>query len=193
MQDNAVESLRRLVESTEGGRFAVANAIHANEQTLYQILTGVPLRSGKKRTVGRDLRERLDRHFPGWNSHPADDGQAHDVSLQPIKVPNRLSWEQAMTSAELPPHFVIEMPDDALSPSVARGTGLIFSRSADPQPGLGVFVQDKGGRRFVRRYAEGLAGAWQAQALNTAYATFESGRDGLKVLAVMTGRLDGTV
>src|SRR5690349_13866008 len=65
MTDQLVEARKALCER-EGGYKPVANAIEANDQTIYQIVAGVQLPSGKPRGVGRQLRERLDRRFPGW-------------------------------------------------------------------------------------------------------------------------------
>ena len=75
MSDLYVSALRRLVAATPGGRAEVAAQIHANEQTLYQILSGIPLSSGKLRTVGRDLRERLSRAYPDWLDTPHTSGE----------------------------------------------------------------------------------------------------------------------
>lgn len=68
--DKAVMALRALVggEDNPAMRQQVADAIDANEQYLYQIVKGIPLKSGKPRSVGRALREKLDKHFPGWES-----------------------------------------------------------------------------------------------------------------------------
>lgn len=65
MADPLVEALRALVER-EGGRHAVARKIGVNEQSLYQILRGIPLPSGKPRGVGAKLREKLNVAYPGW-------------------------------------------------------------------------------------------------------------------------------
>lgn len=54
-------------------------------------------------------------------------------------------------------------------------------------------MQDKGGRRYIRRYAEGPNGTWLAQALSEGYVSLDSKADGLILLAVMTGRLDGAI
>ena len=96
---------------------------------------------------------------------------------------------------DLPERFELTMPDDALAPNIVRGTDLIFERSRKPGIGDGVLVQDKSGRCYVRQYAEGLAGEWAAQALNQngAYLRLESGRDGLRILAVLAWRRGSTV
>lgn len=63
--------------------------------------------------------------------------------------------------AALPSNFVLAMPDDSLAPQIARGTELIFATGARSATGKGVLVEDSSGRRYVRRYGEGHAGAWQ--------------------------------
>lgn len=96
-----------------------------------------------------------------------------------------------MSSTKLPSQFTVAMPDQALQPRVAQGTVLIFSTDATPAVGIGVLVEDEGGARYIRRYAEGAAGTWLAQATNDAYITLHSNVHGLKILAVMTGRMSG--
>lgn len=70
MSDPLVIALTRLCggkgRSAAARRAEVADQLGVNEQTLYQIVNGVKLTSGRERTVGRALREKLDRHFPGW-------------------------------------------------------------------------------------------------------------------------------
>lgn len=75
--DPAVLALQNLIATTKGGRVAVADRLGVNEQTLYQIAAGIKLRSGKPRGVGRQLRELLDQHYPGW------------LTLEPISAPTR--------------------------------------------------------------------------------------------------------
>lgn len=124
---------------------------------------------------------------------PPDQGVAHGLSYIAITLPRLISWEDVMSSDALPAQFVVAMPDDALSPRIARGTELIFEVYREPIIGHGVLVQDNSGRRYIRRYAEGRAGGWVGQAVNSAYATLESERDGLRVLAVMTGQRNGAI
>jgi hypothetical protein len=64
--DADVEALRRLVGDSVEQRVSVAERIGVNEQTLYQILRGIPLKSGRPRSVGRKLRDLLDAIYPGW-------------------------------------------------------------------------------------------------------------------------------
>lgn len=70
MSDPLVIALTRLCggkgRAAAARRAEVADQLGVNEQSLYQIVSGVKLSSGRERTVGRELREKLDRHFPGW-------------------------------------------------------------------------------------------------------------------------------
>ena len=64
--DIEVEALRRLVGTTAARRKDVALVLRVNEQSIYQIVKGVPLESGQPRRVGRQLKQKLDRHYPNW-------------------------------------------------------------------------------------------------------------------------------
>lgn len=66
MADPFVAALKHLIGDTARRRMEVAAKIGANEQTLYQIANGIPLKSGKARSVGRELRAKLDEHYPSW-------------------------------------------------------------------------------------------------------------------------------
>jgi len=121
-------------------------------------------------------------------------GVAHDMAHPPYTVPPSVTWEDVMKAKEpLPNEFVMAVPDDALAPQTPRGILLIFSTLLPPEPGKGVLVEASDGRRYVRRYGEGLGGEWEAQARNDAYVTLKSGRDGLALLAVVSGRMNGDV
>lgn len=127
---------------------------------------------------------------------PADlppSGVANSGQYKKDTKPPMITWEAIMQLDTLPPRFIVEMPDDALSPSVPRGMELVFECAAQPRPGYGVLVLDRHGRRYIRRYAEGLGGAWAAQATNPAFLTLQSERDGLVLIATMTGRNSGLV
>lgn len=67
MDDPLVKALRSLVER-EGGAVALADTIEVNDQSIYQILKGVLLPSGKPKGVGPNLRKKLDAKYPGWIS-----------------------------------------------------------------------------------------------------------------------------
>lgn len=64
-KDPLVEALRALVDR-EGGRRAVASRLGVHEQTLYQILSGIRLPSGRPRGIGTNLRKKIDAVYPGW-------------------------------------------------------------------------------------------------------------------------------
>jgi hypothetical protein len=81
MDDDTDERLRAALESLcKGGakrRHQVAQTLGVNDQTLYQIIRRMTMPSGKVRSIGPDLRQKLDEHFPGWS------GLANVTSLPP--------------------------------------------------------------------------------------------------------------
>lgn len=191
MRDPLTQALIRLCETR--GRRAVAQAIGANEQTLYQIIAGVPLPSGAPRGVGRNLRQRLDSAFPGWaTSTPSGaptvgEGVAQYLShparrVTPIAVP----WER-LVSQHLEQEFQTEMPDASMEPEIRKGATIIFVTGVDPVPGDFVLVADGQGHAYLREYRATRPGQWQAHAYNTAFLPLDSERDQLRVLAVFDG------
>lgn len=63
--DPYVKALRHLCDS-HGGYKSVAEKAGVNDQTLYQIISGVKLPSGNERGVGPGLRKKLTASFPNW-------------------------------------------------------------------------------------------------------------------------------
>jgi hypothetical protein len=127
----------------------------------------------------------------GLASHPV----AQSLSLRPFETPPHIQQGELMSIAVkgLPATFSAAVWDEALAPQTPKGTVLVFEVAAMPQPGHGVLVQDATGARYVRRYIPGTAGRWVAGSRNDAYPPMDSERDGLTLLAVATGRLDGAV
>ena len=103
------------------------------------------------------------------------------------------SGRSSPATTALPAQFVVTMPDDSMSGSVERGARLYFETAGQPAPGEGVIVGDRSGNRYLRRYSRGSGASWQAQAANPSSDTLDSDRDGLTVLAVMKGRMEGAV
>lgn len=88
---------------------------------------------------------------------------------------------------ELPTLFEVEIPDDAMFPRVKAGQVVTFDSRETAKPGDGVLIADRDGQWHFRRYRQGRGTNWEASAENEAYATMESERDGLTVLAVLVG------
>lgn len=133
----------------------------------------------------------LERRKEVADSLPITRGQAQPLSLDAFTVPPELPWTTVQTTSDLPQSFILAAPDDALAPDVPRGMRLLMERhdGGPLEPGDGVLVETADGRRALRMYAEGPAGGWMAAAKHPAYASFDSQRDGLRVLAVLTGKL----
>jgi hypothetical protein len=192
--EHLIDALRLLCDR-EGGHGPVAVASGVHPQTLYQIVAGVRLPSGKPRGVGRELQGKLDRVYPGWADAPPSDGrhrprglavQGHSVSQEMRSDVPHVIWEQIKMGA-LPARFTVNMPDDSMHPFLRPGHTLRFARDEAPRAGDWVLVSDSTGAAYVRVYRQRRPGYWQAAPLNEAYDALDSERDGLVVLAVFMG------
>lgn len=110
---------------------------------------------------------------------------AHDMSLSAFTLPPQLTWEQFVQAKVIPETFTLQVPDGALAPKLQKGETLIFRRADRANPRECILVETSSGKRYMRRYAEGTGSSWQAQALDDAFISLDSERDGLRILAVM--------
>ncbi len=120
-------------------------------------------------------------------------GEARSMSLHAFTLPALVTWERVMQSEELPAQFVLEVPDGALGQKLPQGTRVVVERADAAAPGECVLVADKRGGRYIRRYVQAPGGEFEAQALDDAYVSLHSARDGLQVLAVMVWRAERRV
>lgn len=186
-----------------GGPKALSLLVGSPDTHLIALSKGSKLMGDK---LARKIEAALDLPT-GWldvlesdeTSPPTSGGQespqAQRLSLLPFETPPHIKQGELMTMAveRLPARFSAAVWDEALAPQTPKGTVLVFEVAAKPQPGHGVLVQDATGARYVRRYIPGTAGRWVAGSRNDAYPPMDSERDGLTLLAVATGRLDGAV
>lgn len=83
--DPLVQALQSLVLNTRGGCKAVAEKIGANDQSLYQVVTCRPdSKTGKPKSVGKQLRDKLDDAYPGWQEMA---GVAQQLAPNPPPAP----------------------------------------------------------------------------------------------------------
>lgn len=180
-------SFQAVAKVRDGGAFGSTNNIKAAK--LFG-LNPEWLATGRGPRAAREHSRPADLQLAPAPQHSLDpSGLAHALSPQPFTLPPSLSWEQVMQSQELPESFVIDVPDEALSPKLPAGTKIVMERAARASPGECVMVQDKRGARYLRRYVQTPDG-FEAQALGDAFASLHSERDGLQVLAVMVWRAD---
>ena len=107
-------------------------------------------------------------------------------ALVGLPLPCTLSWESLMRDSEIhAAEFRTHAPDDSMAPRLRAGQVVTFDRTLIARPGDGVLVRDKTGAMHIRQYRQ-APGRWEAQATNEAYATLDSERDGLQVVAVLT-------
>lgn len=130
-----------------------------------------------------------------WTSHQHSygglRGQAVDVA-QIVSLPTHshaplIGWEQLMQD-ELPTHFRVTVPDDALAPDLHPGDELEFDRSLAglAQAGDLILVRDQDGAMYVRYLRKRTASVWSVCARNPAYEDLDVHREGLAIMAVCT-------
>lgn len=186
LADNLGVSFQAVAKVRKGGAFGSSNNIKAAK------VLGL---NPEWLATGRGQREATDVLLRQVNSHmtPAVGVVAQTVSPSVFILPVRLTWDALMQSEDLPERFVLEAPDDALAPNLPRGTPVVFAKTSHARPGECVLVQDSRGQRYIRRFVQGVGGAFSAQALHDAYVSLDSARDGLRVLAVMEWRAERMV
>jgi transcriptional regulator with XRE-family HTH domain len=128
---------------------------------------------------------------PGELMQEGEPEVAHPLDLSPYKVPLTTVWGDLMKMKKLPASFTAPMPDDSMAGSIDKGTVIYFETGLEPTPGHGVLVEDRFKAWSVRRYKKGIGDAWSAEAADKDYPSFESDRDGLKLLAVVRGIMSG--
>lgn len=191
--ERLVDALNALCDRV-GGYKAVAEQISTSSVYLWQILHKVPLKSGKPRGIGRELRSKLDTHFPDWleSQHSNERAKlrgegAHILSEHDATYSPQIHWESVMSQQKLPATFRVAMPDDSMSPRVRRGDLLEFNSQEQPRSGDGVLVRDGAGVLFFRVYRQRSPGSWEAHPINPEFLALDSRRDSLVVVGVMVG------
>ena len=128
---------------------------------------------------------------PGLYQLNSANSQAQPLILDSYTVPLKIEWEDLMALTDLPEVFRAAVPDDALAPRLVWVWRWLKKLARCHAAGVGVLVKDAAGALHIRRYAQGAAGRWVAQALNDAYATLPGTE--VQLLAVMTGRMTGEI
>lgn len=131
---------------------------------------------------------------PDWQSPQrlvtGDESASYEVAHMVIHPLNTnspvITWGDDMKTG-LPRRFRVALPDDSMAPKVRAGDMVEMETGVEPRPGDGVLVVDDTGRVHLRVYRVRKPGRWEAHAINDAYQPLDSERDGLQVLAVLTG------
>jgi hypothetical protein len=197
------ESARQTAKALEllcqeqGGVAAVAKAIGSSKATLDQIIKARNLPSGRPRSLGRDLRERLDRVFPGWHTEAAASPPekvspgtrllAQEVSPPyAILLPPLVSEEQVLSGTDKV--FLLEVTDTSGGDNYPKGSFIMWSRDRPSAPGEIVLVQDRFRQLHIRRVRQAKEpGTWLAEPLASGYTTLHSREDSLVILATFEG------
>lgn len=190
LADDLGVSFQAVAKVRDGGSFGSANNLKAAK------MFGVNpewLATGKGPSDRAANQDKSDGQHPliagAHLGAPVDRG----VSYRPWTLPPLLSRETFMQAIDLPEAFTVAVPDDALAPSLTRGTEVVFRRAESAEPGQCVVVEDKDRTRYIRRFTQEPGGTWGAEAINKVYLSLHSERDGLKLLAVMAWRAESRV
>ena len=97
-----------------------------------------------------------------------------------------LQWGAIMQSKVLPRVFRVVVPDYAMAPKALAGQIAEFTTGILPRPNDGVLVADGAGTLYFREYHARRNKQWEARPINAAYEALDSGRDGLRLMAVLT-------
>lgn len=65
----------------------VADQAGVSADNLYQVARGIPLASGRRRQLGRDVKERLSAAFPGWLDTVATPPEITPPTVIPLPAP----------------------------------------------------------------------------------------------------------
>lgn len=107
-------------------------------------------------------------------------------TLYAFTVPSITTWEDLMRTRPITGVIRFRLADDALGDKLPRGTEVVMAADGSkPEPGQVILVEDAQGHLYVRRYAEGRNGKWQAIAGNPAYPNLDSVEDKLSLIAVI--------
>lgn len=110
--DPSVDALKHLCQKV-GGYKMLALEIGVNDQTIYQIVSGVKLPSGNPKGVGPTLRRKIEAHYPDWlaggkgdtpqgNSAPDSDATAAPAASGAVTLEQALQVIQQQMQALSP-------------------------------------------------------------------------------------------
>lgn len=181
-----------LLREEAGGVKKLADLIGISEAQMSQWLRGsADSKSGKPRGMRQESARRIElamKRPEGWldvPQNPTSRGKfqvAHDVSYTGLDAPPITAWEVVVSMEKLPvipSDLMVEVPDDALAArGLMKGERIWFKAHDSAEP-RNVILIEANGRRYIRRFTE----SGRAEALDSAFDSFEPGQ--FKVVAVM--------
>lgn len=183
---------------------ALADAIQRSHSQVSQLLSRAKhSTTGRPRTIGRDLARDMEAKLGlpvGILDTPIADSVgkvtepeqqyrvAQPLSQAGLTVTRKpLSWRELMRLEDLPVVFEALLPDDAMGPELPAGMKVEFDTRETPVFGDKILVRDAKGDLHLRLYKQAPGGGWEAPATNRAFLDMLPERDGLTIMAVMTG------
>lgn len=119
--------------------------------------------------------------------------QAQPMSFEPVIFPplprlQTVDWGDKEMVRVLQ-RFCVITPDDAMAPVIPKGTKVIFDSTLTPRSEDIVLVEDMSGDWHIRHYVQAPGARWEARPEKATFASLQSERDGLLVVAVFDGML----
>lgn len=196
-KDKLIESLRELCR-VQGGYKAVADKAGVDDQSIYQIISGVKLPSGNPKGVGPKIQTALSRFFPGWEALGSGQDASNVAPGPEIRgsVP-LLSSVQAgafkeildsdysggdgvtMIPTTVPVNrytFALRVQGDSMEPRFTEGMLLIVEPELDAQPGDYVIVKNGGNETTFKQLVKD-GSDWFLKPLNPRYPIKPLGAD----------------
>lgn len=193
MEDPLVAALRLLCEK-EGGYKAVADKAGVNDQSIYQIISGVKLPSGQPKGVGPTIRRKLSTAFPGWSGDtPEPRGTspvAHElIHRVPIVEPRTLIWG-GFVLEDVRGEFIMAIGGDALAPHYLPGQRGIWEACDAGRPGKAVLLVDRDGEFHLRIYEPRGGASWAGISDWPGHRELQPERDGVRIVARIKWRAE---
>jgi SOS-response transcriptional repressor LexA len=187
-KDRLVESLKELCR-VQGGYKAVADKAGVDDQSIYQIISGVKLPSGNPKGVGPKIQTALTRSFPGWealggqetpNVTPGPDIRGSVPLLSSVQAG---AFKEVLDSGysggdgvvmiptTVPVNrytFALRVQGDSMEPRFTEGMLLIVEPELDAQHGDYVIVKNGSEEATFKQLVKD-GGDWFLKPLNPRY------------------------
>lgn len=211
MTDPLVQALIALCkDESTGGRAGVAKATRVNPQTIYQIVSGVLLKSGKPRGVGRELAGKLDAAFPGWRQLGLPASEAD--TAHPLKAGARIPVVGEVKGGEggyfdelqYPPGsgdgfveypstdanaYALRVRGDSMHPRFRAGEFVIVEPGIQPQEGDDVIVCRTNGQKLLKQLNWIRDGEVQLLSINNGYGPLTLSLADVESIQLVGGRV----
>lgn len=210
----ALQALCRRV----GGHQALAAVIDMNDQSIYQIITGVKLKSGNRKGVGPTLRKRLNETYPGWQAEGLQTETNQPASsveeTLPIRTGKRVpivgtvkgGTDGYLEEFQYPvghgdgyveywtpdaSAYALRVVGDSMHPRYRAGEYIVVTPSIEAQPGKDVVVKLRDGCKLLKELAWIHDMEVKLLSINNGVPAMTIDRSEIESIHRVGGRVDG--